>query len=1168
MNTHKIEILRSLTLEKFQCEEIEMMTAEKFHDLEEAEKSEVEMVRENLIHVFDKYYVEIYQKFKKDHDTIEFDNKEKERTEKFLFISASENMFSGKDFKKFIKFIGTKDKYFVPGNYIFGDELRTLYPDPRTIYTFLKGGIIKGGTIDFFAICVGYESSNSFDKNYKNPNNVSPAPPVKTKQAEKQPEIHEKKVPSQTISINQNFVKQIKDGKVFTRQQFYTAKQNDNCQWYGVLNSFDIKRGQHDEIKNVLINSFAEQYDLKVSAVVIGDGGTGKSTLLRRLALDLYKQTSFVILWLITESLEGFAKEGLEEIEKNRSQNYLLMIEDWQKLKMDEKNTTLLLEKSNKISNLRICIGDRNNDDALYRHYMHDQDNAIFELTSDENEHIVSEIIKVFSDWKDAASQVFKHKENYKASLFLLLFIMAHKNHSNENSKNKLNLSQPLTAFREIVENDLKKIFKIYPGLGKALYYTAHLYKEYKTPVTYDTFLRFADSFQETSEISKYFSVRNLEGNTTLELVQKYISVKGYLGSGQIEIPDKELVYFNHYIFIEEGFTKIKFNHWEGYGEFIKLQLVKLIIKEKLGEDEILLMDEIIDDRNFVKKYKKELLPYLDTFYSIHIFFWDTTIIKLLKNVELSNNQLEEHTLKILKCYHGKYIDFSKKREEEWLQFVEYYSEKYNEIGKTLVHSYIREYLENFVQWPFLQREDFDHFCFFHNFIASEELLDFFYDRILSHERILEFNSSIVKAVIRISGNQVLVNKRANTILLQSNVPMLNLNFLLPAIEHADYEIVENFAETIFSSPLKNTKEELLVALINKTKNQQFYNLFIDRFLYHKDDIDEESLTDYSLSDFDNSIREILLQNIIRHNHWDKLIPEIVMIAFKESKSNEDKKSFCDKVLINTIWMIQNAEHLFPLYQFSGNKDFENYLFTNWQKVQVHELFEILKEYNNKALPSIIKTYIQEVIQDYHLKGNHTFHYGDLFLLDFSDSVEYKNESEKICNMWEKNKENFTIYNIHVIAKFLCSDYISTIHKKRIAESIFSKWHEEVRSNDILDENIMLYSFSTFFQPYIKECNDRSIKSSCSYYTVYCKRYLLELCILHPIMRDEAEKILDVIRNETEGESLPLSLLFILEIFHDLSWCEEKWSDIKNRIINHIGFDENGYDYYDILFSP
>ena len=96
--------------------------------------------------------------------------------------------------------------------------------------------------------------------------------------------------------INGDFKKRVTSIN-FQFTDFYTAKQSNNCQWFGILKGWDVIRRDYDKIKSEVISSFSTSRQSKVAAVVHGSGGSGKSTLLRRLAID-FSETEINILWI------------------------------------------------------------------------------------------------------------------------------------------------------------------------------------------------------------------------------------------------------------------------------------------------------------------------------------------------------------------------------------------------------------------------------------------------------------------------------------------------------------------------------------------------------------------------------------------------------------------------------------------------------------------------------------------------------------------------------------------------------------------------------------------------------------------------------------------------------------------------------------------------------
>src|ERR1035437_8167076 len=56
--------------------------------------------------------------------------------------------------------------------------------------------------------------------------------------------------------INDEFIKEIKNGIKFSKKNFFTSKLEDNCQWYGVIQKYDIKREKYLSIRDIALQSF------------------------------------------------------------------------------------------------------------------------------------------------------------------------------------------------------------------------------------------------------------------------------------------------------------------------------------------------------------------------------------------------------------------------------------------------------------------------------------------------------------------------------------------------------------------------------------------------------------------------------------------------------------------------------------------------------------------------------------------------------------------------------------------------------------------------------------------------------------------------------------------------------------------------------------------------
>lgn len=227
------------------------------------------------------------------------------------------------------------------------------------------------------------------------------------------------------LTIDQGFVDAINKGEEFSKSKFYSAKQDDNCQWYGILNDFDVVRKVYPEIKNDVLNSFSKIKIYKVAAVIHGTGGCGKSTLLRRLALELIDESGFEIIWVKNRQLENFVSTALPEIRTDMENSYLVFVEDWYRLTDENKEIgNTLLKETQAISNIRLVIGDRDITGKDYRENLVNPE-SIYELTTGENREILDKIIAKQTEWKQAGDLVLNNPRSCNSPLFIILFAIA-----------------------------------------------------------------------------------------------------------------------------------------------------------------------------------------------------------------------------------------------------------------------------------------------------------------------------------------------------------------------------------------------------------------------------------------------------------------------------------------------------------------------------------------------------------------------------------------------------------------------------------------------------------------------------------------------------------------------------------------------------------------------
>ncbi|HAO08009.1 MAG TPA: hypothetical protein DCQ50_13745, partial [Chryseobacterium sp.] len=426
---------------------------------------------------------------------------------------------------------------------------------------------LRDASRDCYVISLGDKTWYEFKKRIKKKQQVR----TENEEAETQ----NLKIAGTTI-IDQQFIEDINKTKDFSMAEFYISKQDKNGQWLGLIRGWDIRRKIYDELKNVVENCFEKERTNKVSIILHGDGGSGKSTQLRKTALELSSSNKFKVLWLnnFEEFINGNKQDndvsGWDIIKSNPFQNYILFIEDLYRelgsnVKENYANINIFkkfLKSTQSVKNVRLVIGDRYMYVELVREYLYN-DNNQFLLDSDENSYIIEQIVLKVPEWQLIVEQKEFSDKLESAPLFMLLFIIAKVSES-KNFKN-IDLSEPHKAFQNIIKSDLEFIANEHIGLAKAIYFWSCIYSEHKIPISYETFLEIADHYngKDTAEISDLYKRWNAD-DEIFDKLKLYISKN-----------EKEQFQFNHDILADLGLSKTNIYNWGKFGTKIKLKLLK-----------------------------------------------------------------------------------------------------------------------------------------------------------------------------------------------------------------------------------------------------------------------------------------------------------------------------------------------------------------------------------------------------------------------------------------------------------------------------------------------------------------------------------------------------------------------------------------------------------------
>jgi hypothetical protein len=380
--------------------------------------------------------------------------------------------------------------------------------------------------------------------------------------------IIDKNFKSQTLSIGKK--------RKYKAEDFYLAKIDYFCQWYGILNKWDIEREAYNKIKEEIKKAFADEIrQPKIIALIHGRGGSGKSTLLRRLAVD-DEMKDFTVLWISDKGITDFYEKGINQLGNYSDKKFLVLIEDWYRIKQNTGNAREIINGICNYSNVRIIIGDRTIDNTISKEHIYDPDNNIIELSVRENKKTISKILDIIPGWKSTVDALLPDDNDYDSSLYLILWVVARTYQTKNKADNRSIIKHESLVghFRTIVESDLRVLVREkYSGLARMLYYYGSVYSEHKTYMGFDIFLKLADYFKEEKTASKLaFTSRAVK-----PILDIYIHKTFGLTNATKQLP---LVVFNHDLLADDGLSKVEIDGWQKFDDSIKLQILDIIVKE------------------------------------------------------------------------------------------------------------------------------------------------------------------------------------------------------------------------------------------------------------------------------------------------------------------------------------------------------------------------------------------------------------------------------------------------------------------------------------------------------------------------------------------------------------------------------------------------------------
>lgn len=798
--------------------------------------------------------------------------------------------------------------------------------------------------------------------------------------------------------INQEFINSVKSGKEFTMPEFYGAKQNNKCQWYGIINDFDVFRNGYEELKEVVIDSFLEEKDGKVTAIVHGTGGSGKSTVLRRLAIDFHSE-SFDVIWLEKGKVEEFVEEGLivikNEIEKNENRKFLIVIEDWYRMFDDKQKVQLgskILEETFNMNNTRLVIADRDNN-KQYRNYRNN--NFELYLSSQDNKEIIKKIAEKYPSWKFVLEKLFEKEKFNQSSLFLLLFIIARVN-QNQYNENSFDLYQPQQVFLNIIESDLNFIAKTDIGLAKALYYLGYAYSKYKVFFSYEVFIQIANYYETRRIINPIYSNWKID-TPVINKLKNYFSVLEGTSQGK----EINVIYFNHDVLIDDGLSKLKIDDWDDFDEKVKLELLKIITENDNFFSASTYLNAIIEKEGHLFKNENQKIDFIEkqiqkgNFHNRYLY----GIMGLSpKGLEYFATKLIDKNFDTLFFWQTYFLSCSC---NDWI-INKLDIKNIKNLNPIAVYKILSIYNEEATHnlhpeiIP-LERE------FSEGILEYKSSLQKFSEDILNHKYWEKLDYRIIAEAIELS-NGIVRERFCNNIISNDNWFSIHGWVLITSLKLSEnLSFKESLCEKVLTfSNWKNLSIDIVVESLTTTKNKDLITLFTNKIL---SETDIGKINPYLISNVieKSSNKELALHFISNYrNYLDNKEYYYAKILIKSLSIFSNEKKIPKEVILLIDFIIdmyydadylpeERNEYYTTLMGLSFHnhirwkKEAEFYL-SNFDKLDKHLLINILLSY--RKYPDRIKHICSNILFSWDNYQNSS-DCSNLNILHFKNSFDY-----------------------------------------------------------------------------------------------------------------------------------------------------------------------------------
>jgi len=294
--------------------------------------------------------------------------------------------------------------------------------------------------------------------------------------------------------------------------EYYTNSNEFN--WIGIIHNWDAPRTLQSEIIEAVNNSF-ETSNYLIASIIIGQGGAGKSVLLRRIAYEL--RNKYRIYWIDDNGSDFLENEFKHDLEFNKTQKVLVIIEDWYRnitRPNDLISSNRIFQSLKKNKNIKLLIGDRPESQNTIRERVF----KTFRLEGKDNKKILDYVSQLVPEWHEIINEldpILFHK----MGLFQLLFICQHF-HIKDISDTSINY------FFDIIQSDYNALkrssISFYQGMAQALYLYANIYTDHSIRLTEEALIKISEYYSNSQRPIEFeYEIKNL---SSILLLSKYLN--------------------------------------------------------------------------------------------------------------------------------------------------------------------------------------------------------------------------------------------------------------------------------------------------------------------------------------------------------------------------------------------------------------------------------------------------------------------------------------------------------------------------------------------------------------------------------------------------------------------------------------------------------------------